>query len=243
MRYKDITGLKFGSLTAIKFSHTYNRQAFWIYKCDCGKEHTARSNTITYEAKKHPNSNIPSCGCVELANKTKHGYRKAKDTHPLYKVWRSMLDRCYNKNCESYRFYGARGVTVCEEWRHDPKAFIEWALEHGWERGLVIDKDILCDKLNISPKVYSPNTVIFIPEILNLAFSNNRNNYGRHPNIKLSIEQCNSLLNKYDTGYSKTALSKEYGICYSSVRKIIDKREHTKRINELLEQIDRRVCQ
>lgn len=33
-----------------------------------------------------------------------------------------------------------------------------------------------------------------------------------------------------------------YTISYSSVRKIIAKRKHTKRINELLEQIDRRVC-
>lgn len=39
--------------------------------------------------------------------------------HPLYKTWNDMITRCYNKNHNTYRFYGAKGVTVCDEWRYN----------------------------------------------------------------------------------------------------------------------------
>ena len=41
-RTKDITGMKFGSLTAIEFAYVDNRQAYWKFQCDCGNIHTAR---------------------------------------------------------------------------------------------------------------------------------------------------------------------------------------------------------
>jgi hypothetical protein len=37
--------------------------------------------------------------------------------HPLYKTWASMMERCFNKEQKSYRFYGSLGVSVCEHWQ------------------------------------------------------------------------------------------------------------------------------
>lgn len=37
--------------------------------------------------------------------------------HPLYKVWSSMKQRCYDPNAKTYEYYGGRGITVCERWR------------------------------------------------------------------------------------------------------------------------------
>jgi hypothetical protein len=35
-----------------------------------------------------------------------------------------MKTRCYNpKNAKSYRYHGARGIKVCDEWLHDFDAF------------------------------------------------------------------------------------------------------------------------
>ena len=73
------------------------------------------------QTKKKQDPELPSCGCVELARKTKHGYRKAKDTHPTYKIYRGMMDRCYNPNSKGYQWYGAVGVTVCDEWNNKNK--------------------------------------------------------------------------------------------------------------------------
>lgn len=38
--------------------------------------------------------------------------------HPLYSRYRGMLARCFNPKRDSYRNYGARGITVCDRWRY-----------------------------------------------------------------------------------------------------------------------------
>ena len=223
-RSKDISGQRFGSLVALELSHVENRLAYWRYHCDCGNVHTARSNTVTYTAKKHAaDPQLPSCGCVELARKTRHGFRKARDTHPAYKVYRGMMDRCYNPNSPGYQWYGACGVTVCDEWRGNPKAFVEWALTSGWAPGLHIDKDILCDALAIKPHIYSPKTCQWVTAKVNVGFATNRDNYGNHPNVKLSHDHVAEILGAYFSGKvtSQKELAKAYGVAHSTVRRLI----------------------
>lgn len=36
--------------------------------------------------------------------------------HPLYAVWKGLFTRCYNKNSKDYKYYGAKGITVCDKW-------------------------------------------------------------------------------------------------------------------------------
>ena len=66
-------------------------------------------------------------------------------------IYANMKQRCYNKNCTRYKDYGARGITVCEEWndrnwsgtKHLSKgyvAFRDWALAHGYSDNLTIDR-------------------------------------------------------------------------------------------------------
>jgi len=85
-----------------------------------------------------------------------------------YQTWEDMKARCYNKNNPSYKWYGGEGVTICEEWINSPRVFIEWCKENGYKRGLEIDKDIICDKLNINPKIYSPKTCCFVSRTTNV---------------------------------------------------------------------------
>lgn len=215
---KDIAGQRFGSLVAVEYSHTKNRMAFWKYKCDCGKEHIARANTVTHVAKKKNDPQLPSCGCVELVRKTKHGYRKAKDTHPAYRAYRGMMDRCYNPNSAGYQWYGAVGVTVSDEWKDNPQAFVEWSIQNGWKPGFHIDKDILCEEKGITPHIYSPETCQWVSAKTNIAFATNRDNYGKHPNIKLSHLEVADLLNTYFSGKvtSFKDLAAIYGLKSSS---------------------------
>lgn len=58
----------------------------------------------------------------------------------IYSVWEGMKGRCYNKNHKQYHRYGGRGITICKEWLSDSCAFISWAIENGYRKGLTIDR-------------------------------------------------------------------------------------------------------
>jgi hypothetical protein len=40
-----------------------------------------------------------------------------------YRAWSAMQKRCHSPSCKAYRNYGARGIKVCADWRHDFVAF------------------------------------------------------------------------------------------------------------------------
>lgn len=66
----------------------------------------------------------------------KHGMRNTS----LYNIWHSMKLRCNNPNHRNYQWYGAKGVKVCEDWL-EFIPFMEWALAHGYEEGLTLDRE------------------------------------------------------------------------------------------------------
>lgn len=70
-------------------------------------------------------------------------------------IFKDMKQRCYNKNEKSYRWYGAKGIKVCEEWLNNPLLFEEWAMKNGYEDNLTIDR---CDET----KDYSPDNCRWI---------------------------------------------------------------------------------
>lgn len=60
----------------------------------------------------------------------------------LYRVWCSMRMRCSPKSRQDKerRLYYDRGIRVCDEWRESFDAFRGWALSHGYEEGLHLDR-------------------------------------------------------------------------------------------------------
>ena len=132
----DLTGQRFGRLVALKPTCAHPRgDTMWLCKCDCGNTKIARRSNLK-------RGDTKSCGCLteemhrNFKGVTKHGLSK----HPLYETWEHMKRRCYNKNQEHFDCYGGRGIYMCDEWLNDPKAFIEWGISHGWEKGLTIDR-------------------------------------------------------------------------------------------------------
>ena len=69
----------------------------------------------------------------------KHGGMK----EPLYSVWKCMKARCYKRNGKDYDRYGARGITVCAEWKTDYRAFADWASANGY-----IPHETMLDRIN-----------------------------------------------------------------------------------------------
>jgi hypothetical protein len=51
-----------------------------------------------------------------------------------------MITRCYTASSKSYKDYGGRGITVCDEWKGVPLAFLSWLEESGYKKGLQIDR-------------------------------------------------------------------------------------------------------
>lgn len=58
----------------------------------------------------------------------------------IYNIYRGLKNRCYNQNDYHYEWYGSRGITICEEWLNDYKAFENWALNNGYQEHLTIDR-------------------------------------------------------------------------------------------------------
>lgn len=130
---EDLCGKKFGQLTALRYiGKDTGGCARWECSCDCGALTTVRANNLKSGA-------VRSCGCLVKttlrANRYKHGGSNTK----LYNVWRSMRNRCKNPNVPEYHAYGGRGIYVCDEWE-DFSVFKEWAIEHGYNEGLTIDR-------------------------------------------------------------------------------------------------------
>lgn len=122
-RYKDMTGMRFGRLTVLGYAGPNHRSdATWLCKCDCGTEVVVQGQSLRSGA-------TLSCGCYMRESKTTHHGSKER----LYGIWSDMRFRCNNPKDKSYKYYGAKGVKVCDEWEHDYGAFRDWALANGYD--------------------------------------------------------------------------------------------------------------
>lgn len=135
---EDLTGRRFGRLTVVEFyGNDRNGRTQWLCECDCGNMKIVRSFDLK-------GGKVVSCGCywkerlVEC--NTKHNMC---NTHSkLYYEHYNMIKRCYDKNCNNYSRYGARGIKVCDRWRNDIHNFYEdvSVLPHFEEEGYSLDR-------------------------------------------------------------------------------------------------------
>lgn len=91
-------------------------------------------------SQKLKSGNTVSCGCRRAEGLgdavRKHGLTDTR----AYKIWCKMKERCNCPTCPSYPRYGGRGITVCSEWNDDFQSFYDWAMSHGYEDSLTIDR-------------------------------------------------------------------------------------------------------
>ena len=60
--------------------------------------------------------------------------------HSLYGVWGNVKRRCRSPKNPSYKWYGARGIDMCDAWYNNSYVFITWCLNNGWKPGLELDR-------------------------------------------------------------------------------------------------------
>lgn len=123
MNKKEIQiGDTIGFITIIKRLPNKNGAIIYLTKCKCGE------NKIIYKGNLIKSKYL-KCYCNE---KYKIGLSKS----PLYRVWYSMIQRCYNEKRKEYKWYGAKGINVCNKWNDKKYGYInfyKWAIENGYK--------------------------------------------------------------------------------------------------------------
>lgn len=117
-----------------------------VCRCRCGRETTVLNANFNMNLKK---GSMMSCGCYASSFESRSfrfsGPYAGESTTRLANEHRQMMSRCYDKKNKSWKFYGAHGVAVCEQWR-DYRVFKEWALANGYRDDLTLDRiDFLGD--------------------------------------------------------------------------------------------------
>lgn len=182
----DLSGSKFGRLLVLKQAERRGKYIKWECLCDCGTTIEVITNCLK-------SGNTQSCGCFQkdmaVQANTTHGM---SHVIPEYGVWWTMLTRCKNRNSVSFKNYGGRGITVCEEWNKFESFFEDMGRRpsdlHSIER-----KD--------NNKPYSKDNCIWATEEIQ---SRNRRN-----NVNITINGVTKLMIDW---------AKEYGVSENLVR-------------------------
>ncbi len=138
LNVNDIVGKRFGKWTVLKFSHKVKLNPkeyknYYLCRCDCGNERLVmRSNLLKAIS--------TSCGCGRIEQTKQKRTTHGQSSKRIYQTWQNMKERCFNPKRARYKSYGGRGITMCEEWRNDFKAFYDWAMANGYKDNLTIDR-------------------------------------------------------------------------------------------------------
>lgn len=130
-RAVNMVGERFGRLLVSERAGTVGGKSAWLCLCDCGGHTVTQRSNLT-------SGHTQSCGCLcrerSAAAKTTHG----QSGSALHTVWRKMVERCVSPNCAAFKWYGARGISVCAEWR----SFSGFSRDMGpgWRPGLKLDR-------------------------------------------------------------------------------------------------------
>lgn len=124
---QNLIGKRFTNLVIISEEETHvtkggHKRRTVLCRCNCGKEKKIQISSIISEA-------VKSCGCYSakmakermLYENKIHGMVKSSE----YNSWRSMKKRCYLKQHKSYKYYGGRGIIVCDRWLNSFENFLQ----------------------------------------------------------------------------------------------------------------------
>lgn len=132
-KIKNIKGQTFGKLLVIDFKKIENHRAMWLCKCNCGNSIIVSSNSLLSNKTK-------SCGCLNIEKIIERNTRHKLSKSRIYKTWCGMKGRCFRNTEPNYKYYGGRGITMCNEWKNDFICFYNWAITNGYNDTLTIDR-------------------------------------------------------------------------------------------------------
>jgi len=120
-------------LTILKAYRPGDGKTKVLTRCICGNEKE-------YDYQLLAIGHTKSCGCKSRELNSIAHKKENKYNHDIYMKWKQMYYRCYNDKNPQYKYYGERGITICDEWKDDYYAFEKWAFSTGYQKGLSIDR-------------------------------------------------------------------------------------------------------
>lgn len=111
------------------FKSNDGHRMFHVKCSECGWETNKQMHQIKY---------VTTCHHVDLCGNYISNYQWKNPR--IGKIYKGIKTRCYNQNDKSYRWYGGKGIKLCEEWAKNPRGFEEWSLAHGYQDNLTIDR-------------------------------------------------------------------------------------------------------
>ncbi len=109
--FQDLSGQVFGRWIAVAHAGRKGktgRITMWLCRCECGVEREVPATSLKRGISR-------SCGCLRSPF-VSHGCTARGLKTPEYKVWCGIKTRCTNENEPKYRYYGGRGIMMCERW-------------------------------------------------------------------------------------------------------------------------------
>lgn len=138
--YEDITGRRFGMLVALEYAgQKHRRRTYWKCQCDCG-------NIAIVQTVHLKSGHTSSCGCkMDIIHKNiaKVNYVNGLSQDRIGRIYHNMINRCRNSKMPMYKYYGALGITFCDEWeplKNGFKNFCDWAFQNGYSEKLTLDR-------------------------------------------------------------------------------------------------------
>ena len=142
-------GETFGKLTVISLGEMTREGRMYRCICSCGKQKE-------YPAAKLKAGKTKQClSCSNSERSTKHGFH----AYPEYKIWTAIKSRCRKLDNKQYKYYGERGIDICQEWFDSFETFIEHI---GFRPG----KRFTLDRTD-NEKGYQPGNVRWVPMLVN----------------------------------------------------------------------------
>lgn len=124
------SGDRYGRYTVLGvFRKHGGYQKYAKVQCDCG------SDPRFVQVGVLRNGTSQSCGCLHREIVTRHGHWNS----PLRNTWGGMKARCYDQKNRAYRRYGARGITICPQWKDDFLQFFN-DMSPTYSPGLTLDR-------------------------------------------------------------------------------------------------------
>lgn len=146
---KDLTGNIYDRLTVMEYSHSEDGHSYWKCLCSCDADKPIEERKVHIKRGKYlQDGSTSSCGC----KRSEHGRqallendKRPRRTNKPYRkelknIWKTLIHRCHNPNYPRYKFYGGKGVYVCNEWRNSFEVFYEWAMVHNYSKGMEINR-------------------------------------------------------------------------------------------------------
>ena len=110
-------GNRYGRLIVLGEAGRRGKRRFVRCRCDCGTEKEIHLDSLR-------TGKTQSCGCLNRERTRAKATRHGGCGTPTYGIWRGMNNRCRNPRNSNYRYYGARGLTVCSEWATSFETFL-----------------------------------------------------------------------------------------------------------------------